>query len=129
MVPLLGLLLLTLGIGSAATLLRSKNRPYYKPGWFVFATLLGMALGAWPSGGYMLDAKTRAFGFPFMTFVLQQDQNGDWLDYVGWTTPVFMVCNFLIATGLPIIVFGLVVRFRKGARRTIPQDLVDVPKP
>jgi len=103
----LGLLLLLLGIASAVIILKDRNRPLWRSWWLACTVLIGAALGiAADHAEYMLDPVTKAFGFPLIYLVFQQGEDGLWRDFVGWTTPTFAVCNFLIGLGLPHLVLA-----------------------
>lgn len=55
---------------------------------------------------YPLDERTRVFGFPFASFVLQWNGNG-WVDFVGPLTMPAAALNFVVALLLPHVLVKL----------------------
>ncbi len=69
--------------------------------------------------GYPLDERTRVYGFPFPSVVLQREPDGTWLDFVGPLTMPFACLNAVVGTGVllyaAVTLLSYLVRLR-GAR-------------
>jgi hypothetical protein len=118
---ILGLLVPIIGIWSGAYLLNSANKTLYHVRWFLLTVSVGLVVGGLAnSATYMLDSKTKAFGFPLIYTVFQQDEDGRWLDYVGWMTPVGWIGNLLNGLALPHILLAFRVCLKKRALKSSP---------
>lgn len=59
---------------------------------------------------YSLDARTRVFGFPFMSFVFQK-RGALWEDYIGPLTVPALIANAVVSLLLPFAFWAIYLRF------------------
>jgi hypothetical protein len=68
---------------------------------WTLAALVGATTLLLPA--YPIDARTRAVGFPLPAAFFQQDDHGNWLDYVGPLTVPFFYANAVLNAGVILL--------------------------
>jgi|SRR5882672_738270 len=83
--------------------------------WVWIAILSGVGLGCLAFNMKISPAPTlQVQGVPLPVVIFELDeQDGRWRDYVGWTTVVFGVANFVIGFGIPHMLMAITIFFRK----------------
>jgi hypothetical protein len=83
--------------------------------WMWVATLSGVCLGCLTFALKISPAPTlQVQGVPLPVVIFELDeQDGRWRDYVGWTTVVFGVADFVIGFGIPHMLLAIASFIRK----------------